>query len=245
MWPAGLLLLLLLRLRGWTRAVFTGLWASVGLAEWVVYFVGYEREVDSSLPHLLSDPLAGTEYFLTLVGNSLISQQGLVTACGAALVVLTIAGVLLAFRREERGAYPFWISLSALSLLISLSITAGRGALGAETALAPRYTTFSLLAVIGAYAMFAKLWADGGGRLLRGAFAALTAVVLLSVPVSYSNGFQLGAAEEAFRQRAATVLEEYETRPDEDLRMLHRRPEIVESRAPELERLGYNVFAEG
>lgn len=243
-WPAGLLLLLLLPVARRTRAAFGGLWAMIGFAEWTIYFVGYDRGVGSSLPRLLSNPLTGIEYLFTLIGNSLISQQGLVVACGVALVSLTLAGALLTLRHRERSGYVFWVSLSVFSLLIALSITVGRGGLGAETALAPRYTTFSLLAVVSVYAIFAKLWTDGGGRLLQGAFAALTAVVMLSVPVSYSNGFQLGATEEASRQKAATVLEEYESRPDEDLRILHRRPQIVESRAPELQRLDYNVFSE-
>jgi hypothetical protein len=54
----------------------------------------------------------------------------------------------------------------------------------------------------------------------------------------------VGRAQEVSRERAAHVLETYRSQPDARLVALYPRPETVRSRAPLLERLGYNVFSE-
>ncbi|MGH3147439.1 MAG: hypothetical protein ACRDTR_16710, partial [Rubrobacter sp.] len=151
-WPAGLLPLLAARLTASEKAVFTGIWTSAGVGVWSAYFLGYEAHLgsDSSLPNPLADPALGVGFFLSLLGNSLTSRPGGALACGLLLVVLAAAVAILARRARTVADYSFWLSLVALSFLILLAITAGRGG-GTEGALASRYTTFSLIAVASLY----------------------------------------------------------------------------------------------
>jgi len=132
------------------------------------------------------------------------------------------------------------------------AITAGRSEkFGAMQALASRYTSFSVVAVVSIYAMLAK--AALGRRLGRRRpsmstvlFVSMSVVVLLSAAVSYPKGIEAGSKEKAAREKAAFVLYTYESQPDEALtERLNPRAKVVRERAPVLQELGYNVFAEG
>ena len=132
------------------------------------------------------------------------------------------------------------------------AITAGRSEkFGAVQALASRYTSFSVVAVVSIYAMLAK--AALGRRLGRRRpsmstvlFVSMSVVVLLSAAVSYPKGIEAGSKEKAAREKAAFVLYTYESQPDEALtERLNPRAKVVRERAPVLQELGYNVFAEG
>lgn len=111
--------------------------------------------------------------------------------------------------------------------------------------MAPRYTTFSILAVVSIYAMLAKRSFERRSRTNTVLLSALADVVLLSAAISYQEGIEVGSKERVSRERAAFVLSTYETQPDE--RLLPRastRARIVQERAPVLQELGYNVISE-
>jgi hypothetical protein len=246
-WPAGLLELLLASAVMSGRKIFVGLWGLVGVAEWVAYFVDYQTP--RGHPPLL-DALGhigtATEYFLSLLGSALFWQQGHAYAGGIVIGCLALGMFLATYGRGMIREHPFWISLLSYSLFILAIITLGRsGMFGVWQATASRYTTFSILAVASVYAMLAKMVfairADVARIVL---LIALFGVLLLNAGISYRNGIEAGRAQEAFEERAAHVLETYESQPDARLVALYPRPEMVRRRAPVLERLGYNVFSE-
>lgn len=243
-WSAGLLQLLIAPLEKPAKRLLIGVWSLVGVGEWFVYFLGYERDVSSSLPRLLANPAVGAEFFLTILGTPLFPQPGLVLVSGAILVGLIAISLFLIYGRGKLGEYSFWISLMVFSLLVSMSIMAGRSEAGVEAAFPSKYTTFSILAVISVYVILVKLWGEGGSRLATASLGVFSAVVLLSIPASYWNGINQGAEIAATREEAAFVLSTYESQPDELLGILNKRPQTVERQAPILEELGYNVFSE-
>jgi hypothetical protein len=130
-------------------------------------------------------------------------------------------------------------------LFILATITLGRaGMFGVWQAAISRYTTFSILAVASIYTLLARMVfarSSGVGRVVL--LVALFGIVLLSAGISYRNGIEAGRVQEASRERAAHVLETYRSQPDVRLAALYPRPETVRSRAPVLQRLGYNVFS--
>ncbi len=243
-WPAGLLLLIVAPSRGRTKALLVAVWSLIGAAEWIIYFVGYERNVASPSSELLALPTAGARFFLSLLGSPLFPQRGLVLISGAILAGLIVASLFLIWRRRKLGEYSFWLSLLAFSLFTLLATTSGRIGRGSEAATAPKYTTFSIVAVICVYAILVKLGGEERTRLTTTLLVSASVVILSSIPVSYWNGINLGAEIRATREEAAYVLSTYESQPDERLEVIHGRPETVKRRAPILEELGYNVFSE-
>jgi hypothetical protein len=243
-WPAGLLLLIVSPSRRRRKALLIAVWSLIGAGEWVIYFVGYGRNVASPSSELLALPTTGGQFFLTLLGSPLFPQRGLVLVSGAIMAGLIVASLFLVWRRGKLGEYSFWLSLLAFSLFTSLAITSGRIGRGGEAATAPKYTTFSILAVICVYAILLKLGGEERTRLTTALVGSASVVILSSIAVSYWNGINLGAEIRATREEAAYVLSTYESQPDERLEVIHGRPETVKRRAPILEELGYNVFSE-
>lgn len=246
-WPAGLLQLFLGPLERPTKRILVSLWALAGAAEWVAYFFDYTTP--RTRPPLLSTlyhPLVGIEYFLNLLGSSLFWRQSSAFVGGSLLVCLALVSLFLIYRHRELGAYSFWISVLLYSFLTLVSTTLGRsGQFGALQAMAPRYTTFSILAVASIYAILAKMALERRSRLAIVLLSTMAGVVLLSAATSYQKGIEAGKKERVARERAAFVLSTYESQPDEALtESLNPRARVVRERAPVLRKLGYNVFSE-
>lgn len=247
-WPAGLVQLLLLFGRERSSKVMLALWGSVGSAAWIFYFLGYERRGESpgSPISLLAAPFSGAEYFLTILGNSLTSRQGAVVLAGALLLALIVIALLLVFKSGISGmpdGYAFWISLLAFSLLVLMTITVGRIELDTQSALASRYTTFSLLTVTSLYAIFTRLLKHRPQLATVVSLSLLLTMISPSAALSYKNAIQLGIQEKNANVKAAATLRGYESRSNRQLEILHGRPETVRRGAPILERLDYSVFA--
>src|SRR5919112_1852722 len=246
-WPAGLLGLLLGSVARPGKKVLVGLWGIVGVAEWVAYFVDYHTPrghppLLDALSHIGTAP----GYFLTLLGSALFWQPEHAYEGGLGIGCLALAMFLATYGRGVLRQHPFWISLLFYSLLILATITLGRsGMFGVLQATASRYTTFSVLAVASLYALLAKMVFAKTANVLRTVLLlALFGIILLSAGVSYQEGIEVGRVQEASRERAVHVLDTYSSQPDARLVALYPRPETVRSRAPLLERLGYNVFSE-
>jgi hypothetical protein len=246
-WPAGLLGLLLGSGARPGKKVLLGLWGLVGVAEWVAYFVDYHTPrghppLLDALGHIGTAP----GHFLTLLGSALFWQPEHAYEGGLVIGCLALAMFLATYGRGVLRQHPFWISLLFYSLLILATITLGRsGMFGVLQATASRYTTFSVLAVASIYALLAKMVFATTASVLRTVLLlALFGIILLSAGVSYRDGIEVGRAQEVSTERAAHVLETYGSQPDARLVALYPRPETVRSRAPFLERLGYNVFSE-
>ena len=249
-WPAGLLQILISPLERRAKRVLAAAWSLTGIVVWVVFFVDYEPrgEATSSPFGLLTNPAAGAERFLSLLGNSLFlgnplfGQRAFALANGLLLVGLAVVGLRLVYKDRKLGRYSFWVSLLAFSFLVLLSITAGRNE---SQVMAERFVTFSILVTISVYIVLAKLWTERKTRITSALLGVLLMVVLLNIPLSYKMGIEEGAQTKMEREEEALVLYTYESQSVEDLRILRRQnPESVRQLAPILENRGYNAFSE-
>ena len=158
---------------------------------------------------------------------------------------LAVVGRFLILKERKLGEYSFWVALLLYSSLVLASVTAGRAGFGAEQALVSRYASFSILAVVGVYAILAKAVLERRSGIRIVSLVVLSGVVLASAAVSYREGIEVGAREKVSREKSAFILSTYESQPDQLLeRHLYPNPRIVKRRAPVLEELGYNVFSE-
>src|SRR5215207_6638321 len=257
-WWVGLLQLLIGPVEKPTKKWLVGAWGLVGVGEWIVYFSNNSQGASTPLLRLLlTDPIAGTklfltsgmESFLTLLGYSLFWQQNLAFVGGMLLLGLVAVATLLLYRDRDFGGSSFWIALVLFSLFTLASITVGRLEYYGSTIkpFMPRYNSFSIPAVIGIYVLLLRSALSKKSYLTTALLGSLSALIMLSVPISYSEGVEAGRATAQYREEAAFILATYETQPDALLGAFHfggPQPELVRERAAILEAFGYNVFAE-
>jgi hypothetical protein len=247
-WPAGLLLLLVAPLRGAARVALATVWTLIGLAEWAFYFAGYERRPGSpSSLYALEHPVEGLDYFATLLGSSLFWSDTSAFWAGLILLSLTLAGLFLLLRRREIQTSSFWAGLISFSFLSMVSISAGRVGFPDEAFFAlptvSRYATFSILTVVGLYAIYARLAWQRRSGVVYGLFGVVLVLVLVSIPTSYRTGLEAGKETKASREYAATILADYKHQPVSSLMVFGSNPRLVKQYAHTLDRLEVSIFA--
>ena len=245
-WPVGLLQLFVSPIEKSKKKVLMAVWGSIGLAEWIVYFINFKAGPDSSsVLHPLTHPLAGTRYFLTLLGSSLVypREESFAFVGGMLLASLVAASLFVIYTSRRVEEYSFWLALLLFSLFILMAVTVGRSE--TQGSPPPRYANFSVLAAVGVYAMLAKSLLEDRSRAVVALFGTLCMVLILSMPLSYYKGIKAGYGRESRMQQAAYVLQTYGSHPDACLKLVRRNnAHTVRLLAPELEKLGYSVFSE-
>ena len=268
LWPAGLLQLFISPLEKPTmKKVFIVLWGVAGLGVWTAYFLQYASKSSSPGPRgnetvsvlsALAHPLAGIEYFLSLLGSGLLlGKEVLPFAAGLLLACLALISLLLVYKDGRGlGEYSFWISVLLWSFFILAFIVVGRLAqheLDLQQWLAryahSRYTSYSILAIVSIYGLLATTALGRRSSIRTSLLVLLSGTVLLSAAIAYSRGIEVGRAVKEDRERAAFVLSTYKSQPDEifyerELFARRKGAEVIKPRAEILERLGYSVFAE-
>jgi hypothetical protein len=246
-WPVGVFQLVIAPVKRWIKIFVLGSWGLIGLGVWIFYFT---REAKKSLPsaaYVLGHPASAVDYFLTLLGGSLFGYDEFAFSGGLLLLCLVLAALLLSRRSGSLKENSFWIALLFFSLLSLMAITLGRFELGAEKpwaqAVGSRYTTFSILAVVGVYATLAAVATRERSPVAVAFLGGLLGLVLLSVPTSYSLGVEGGEFTKRYREELAVTLLNYEAQPDSALTKSGNRPSRIREYAPFLERQGYNVFS--
>lgn len=243
-WPVGLLQLLISAREARRVKYAAAAWTMTGLGAWTLYFWDFTRPGGHpSWLQVIANPLESMRFFLTLLGSSLFRGQAPAFASGLLLFFLAAGILVFLYRSGKLGAYSFWLALFAYSFLTVALITLGRSGFGMQSTVASKYTTLSVLAAVGVYVMLVKLALEGS-RVVVPALGVLSLLVLLSLPISYTQGMSAGKRTEAEREKAASVLAAYKSQSDASLKQLYRDPEKVRQRARMLEVLGYNVFSE-
>lgn len=222
-----------------------------------------QSPVLSLLLNAFEHPLAGIDFFLNLLASSLLWPQQrtfsgglfgqyLGSVFGLLLLGFALVGLLLVCKSRRLGEYSFWVSLMFYAFLILMAITAAGFGWEAHLALAPRYTSFSILAVVSIYALLATMALKRGLSIRRPNISTilvvfLSGIVLLNAAISYPKGIKQGRHEKVRREEQAYILSTYESQPDEllsEISGIYNGAWVVRERAPILQRLGYNVFSE-
>jgi hypothetical protein len=238
-WPAGILLLALLRpLRRHRLAS----WGALGTAVWVAYFWNYHQPTSTRDPsNGLQHPLAGLRFFARLVGGSLAWDRGPALVVGALLIAGAIVALVAAGLRPSRGV-QLWAAVLVYAALACMSIASGRSFQGGGAALSSRYATYALLFVAALLILVATLvWSRRTGVGVA-ALVALVGLIAWGAIDTYGNGIDAGRAYASSRRLGAFYVATYRTEPDAALARVFPYPQVVRVLAPALERLHYSVF---
>lgn len=246
-WPAGLAMVLISGAGRAKKLRLGAAWCFGWVLTWALYFSGFSsvRQSPPFLEYLMENPVEAVMYIPTFLGSGLFWHRPLALIWGMAFILLMLVTVSVLYRRGKLGEDAFWIGLLLFSLTIATTVFYGRASLGPENATASRYSSFSVLAVVGVYVTLLKLALETRARAFVSLAAALSVVLVLNLAASYYAGVVIGRNNEALKMQIAAALYNYKTAPDERLRTLLRQPpEYVRQIAVVLDRLDYNVFSE-
>ncbi len=139
--------------------VSTALYLILAITTLSFYFWDYYKPPHTpSFSYVLENPLLALQYFVAWIGAPFVpgSQILLATVVGASIVFLVTVSfvmVVVTWKRSGDSAVPrdsyAWICLVGYGLVSGLVTTAGRAGWGLESAVSPRYSTFSLWVTIG------------------------------------------------------------------------------------------------
>jgi hypothetical protein len=228
-WAIGLVALLAPAVSWKARII----WLGLGAAVVGIYFWGFNVALaETGGPPLISvfqQPGEALAYFLLVAGSPLtLLQLGgtpqVATIIGGAVIVVIGAMVVLYWARYGR-ANPAAQLAAALILFATLSdglATVARAAEGLNEGFASRYTTSTLMLLVGTYIFVWRVVIPSLSRSTIG-HAAITSTVTLLVITQLSLaapfGLTAGVANRTAGERAVQLLLHYDTAP---LSELHR-----------------------
>jgi len=213
-WPVGLMQLWLEPILARRKRYLLTVWTLIGIAHWTIYFWGFKVPAGRmSNTYFFDSPTLGIDYFMDLVGSALFQQSELAVATGFVIVAILVFVIFWIWRNREQNRYTFWISLSTISLLILAATTVARSGQGLDASIGSKYVTFSVLLPISVYVMSLRLARDHS----EVKFSALplsvcAGLIILSMPLSYYSGVEIGEAIKVKRERAAYILFTYRHR---------------------------------
>jgi hypothetical protein len=167
-WPAGLILLLY-RHRSWKLLMA---WTLAAAATTSLYFVNlYRPQLDAYQINPFQHPVFAFKLFIFSLGNIAGKERPVtlfpvptrdhpflgtaspwIIAFGLIILVAALLAIVrTGFRHTERGGEPIGVSLILFGLGFAAFITAGRGLYGYASLSASRYTTLTMLVVVGSY----------------------------------------------------------------------------------------------
>jgi|WetSurMetagenome_2_1015567.scaffolds.fasta_scaffold11743_2 hypothetical protein len=221
-------------------------WGLAGMFVFLLYFWQWQRPVGNpDFFPVFSNPLHAALVFFLNVGAPLAYLYRFIVIFGIA--TLCLSGLALWISRREgliREHAP-WICLLLFSLMFSGAVMIGRGAMGDATALWSRYTSVTVLAVIGMYLMHLGIFRSCHEKkqFCILIFIGVSSLVIAVAVSGYISGVQDGENLRIQRLSASDAILHYQTRPLVLPEMnLYEDPELIPDQVKKLDQYHLNVF---
>jgi hypothetical protein len=221
-------------------------WGLAGFFVFLLYFWQWQKPVGNpNFFPFISNPLQGALFFFLNTGAPLAYLYRYALISG--LAILCLCGVAVWISRKEGliQKHAPWISLLLFSLLTSGAILIGRGELGEATALWSRYTTVTVLAVIGMYLMYLDIFRSCREKrsIYTLIFILVALLVIAGAVCGYLGGVQEGENLRIQRVNASDAILHYQTQPLVLPEMnLYKDPEFIPDQVEKLDQYHLNVF---
>jgi hypothetical protein len=247
-WPAGLVLLALERVDRRQRYLRLASWVGCAVVAVGLYFHGYAQpQYHPDTAAAVKHPGLALRFFAAGMGSSLggPSEGRLSTAIGLCLIAVLLAALALSrWRALDPSRARFGLALGLFAAFTCALTTIGRlgyasGPDDVTAAIASRYTTLTVLGVVGAY----RCALSCRGPLVRAALAGgILSLVLVGTYLALDTQFRSGAVTRRDKRADRATLLNYSHASAADLSKLYPHPDIVRERAEDLRSLRTSVF---
>jgi len=241
-WIAGFIFLLILQ----RKRELILVWGLAGIFTFLLYFWQWQKPVGNpDFFPVFSHPLQATLFFFLNAGAPLSYLYRYALLSG--LAILWLCGVAIWISRKEGliQKHAVWICLLLFSLLTSGAVMIGRGGLGEGTALWSRYTSVTILAVIGIYLIYLDIFRSCQERkpVYTLIFIIAAFLVIAGALSGYIGGVQEGENLRIQRMNASDAILHYQTRPLVLPEMnLFVDPQYIPDQVQKLDQYHLNVF---
>lgn len=199
---------------GWVPRI---LWIGFAAIAWIVYFVGLGLQPSaiggSSVYFAAEHPVAALRYLIVLVGSVVpVPFSAATVVIGVAIVVLAAGALGWSFasgavHRDPALRLP--LTLLVYGILFAVATTVGRASFGTLEATSPRYTTTTLVLLLGLYLVLLRWsqsprpWKPNWGSVL---LAACGLVLVGQVGATLQTGWASGLQTRSARMLAADLV---------------------------------------
>ncbi|NQT66645.1 MAG: hypothetical protein HQ569_03595 [Actinobacteria bacterium] len=238
-WPSGFFQLLLLPIRKKKKIFYTVIWSFIGLIEGILYFLLVRSNMHVVKKSFIMSPVDFLKTFFISTGGTLFWDRSEVSfVVGIIIVAMVLACVVLLKKNNRLKENSFSIAVMIFSLLTIFIMIIGR-----NNAYDSRYTTYTILLIVSLYIMLVDLNIFTKNNFVKTLVGILIGFIILSIPISYYEGIIAGQKTKVERQRAAFILSTYDKQPSKFLKVLSGIDGMIESYAPTLIKLNYNIFS--
>ncbi|MSP40743.1 MAG: hypothetical protein EXR70_19830 [Deltaproteobacteria bacterium] len=243
-WPIGLLQLWTGRKPERLSRSSESVWIFAAACVGILYFIDYAKpQSHPSLLHVFTSPGSVLRYFLTVLGSPLAVKRGMALGVGIWIAALGISIYIVEFRNAAKIAVTFWDALILFALLSCLMLAVGRAGFGVGQALASRYTTFTLLGVVGLYVKSLEPF-SAPGKFPIVIRLALLCLIVQGLGVALFHGATKANAMRASRQASVDLLRHLESQADQPVsKFLYPSPQRVRQLTPFLQKQKLSVFS--
>jgi len=248
-WPVGLVQIIFTGRsadqRRWGPYIWkSACWIITGIAAFLLYFWNYKQPPQASASlFFLEDPVLTARFGLVVLGSPLTLDALAAYRIGLLLLVMYVAiSVVVVFKPVTwTSKWPF-LSLVFFTILMAAGLVEARSDWGITAALESRYTTMTVMGIVGFYALIISMdIKDAIVRYLTWGFM-IYLILAGSGPLATMAYFQIGENMYAARRATAYHLATFNYQSDETLLELYPRPEIVRARSEILIKYKLNVF---
>ena len=244
-WPLGVVILLSRMRTDGLRAVPAVVWGTIGAATIAIYFRGYVDPGNHSGPdYVVQEPAKSLAHFLVTNGSSLAPHIRSALAVGFVVVALDAWCLLRVFddwwRRRQAPPLAAWLIVTILISVVM--ITLNRAGFGVRQGIESRYTGLTVLAPIGIYwCMLARRQQWNVQAPVR---VFVTALLLGGFVYASGHAWLIAPEWHSRKSWMAYMFYTAKNQPDSLLLKLYANADHIRIYSAEMERMGYNVFAE-
>jgi len=209
------------------------IWLIISIIIILFYFNGYTESLNSS------DNLYGSRnilniivYFITSTGSPLTTEKYSAFVIGIFLITLYI------YSLKNYKEYIFWSSIILFVVTSLFMVSISRSGFGWQTAIASRYTTFSILGPVSLYSIFLQKSYLNKDKIV---FKFLIVLFFVQIITSFSNYFKYETIYSENKMEK-NLLRNYKFESDKDLMPDLSKIEYLKNINPKLYNKIYNDF---
>jgi hypothetical protein len=234
-WPVGLCIILIAPLAKRLKISLLACWTGVGAAAWLFFFLNWNKPEN--------DPAFKISYLLTLIGSSLSNNENIALLAGALILALAASAVVIVLLGRQWIEQSFWLAAMAFSSASMGGITVGRSVYGASQAMLSRYTSFSILLIVGTCIILASQSGKKYARICAVLACITFCLVVLGTSVAFFDGLMIGRDFREHLKWQQFIISTIESQPD-DMIEIQADKAFPRKYAGVLKKLKFNVFAD-
>ncbi|KPQ33285.1 MAG: Poxvirus protein I5 [Phormidium sp. OSCR] len=223
------------------------LWILLCVGSVVLYASGYQEPADNlDRTYVLKHPFEAISFFLVILGRNFSTEPKSAIAPGIMILLGCAVGFFLFWKQHHhRAELAAWLPLLLFPLGFAAMTTVGRTVLGIHAASASRYTTVTVLMLIGLLHIARICCQRQPWRLLYGGMAVVFAVFSISISFDALEAGKNSYQDRTLGKHCLALIEYLEPSPSDCILKIFPDPNPVKNLwYPQLKQIEFFEFVQ-